>query len=235
MVLSLLLAATLPAFAQDEPEWGGGVEVDTNLRYLWRGLVFSDLPVVQPSGWLWWKDGQISLWTSVPMPGDESAIFEMDPAAQWTFYLGPVELTPALTGYVYPTDIGASTAEAGATLAIPVGPVSFYTGHSVDLIAAPGGWYGTVGIGLEQELPASFVVDAKVEGAFGGARYNDFYLGVSKTAVDTVMAGMGVGWSYNFFYVRAHGEVARWVAPSLVTATGRPTPVNVGLALGIDL
>ena len=83
-----VLAAGMQAARADdlpaEPSWGGGGEVDTNYRYLWRGFYFSDMPAIQPSAWLWFLDGELSVWASLPLPGDDAAL-ELDPALSWTF------------------------------------------------------------------------------------------------------------------------------------------------------
>jgi hypothetical protein len=223
------------ALAQ-EATVGGGGEVDVNLNYVWRGLVFSDGPVIQPYASIWFLDGEFSLWASQALlPSDETAIFELDPAFVWTFYAGPLELTPGLTGYLYPTSFGDSSLEGALTVAYPVGIFSIYTAHNFDLLAAPGAWYGTLGASLEAELPASLWVGSKLEFALASSTYNDFYLGVKKTGLETVGLGAEVGWAPNAFYARIHGETAYWFDSELAEASGQALPVNVGLAVGFEL
>lgn len=232
MVLALFLVTT--AFAEEEePVWGGGVEADTNYRYLWRGLRLSDQPVIQPSGWLWWGDGTLSLWASIPTPGDETAILELDPSVEWAFHAGDVNITPSVVGYVYPGDMGSSTAEGIVTVDVPIGPLSLYTSHAFDFLLVPGSWYGTVGLSVEQELPANLTVDGKLELAAADAAFNgqSYVLNRSITTVDSLTMGVGVAWAYGAFYVRPHGEFSAWLPKEAPV----PLPYNVGLALGLDL
>lgn len=232
MVLALFLGATLAQAEDEEATWGAGGEVDTNYRYLWRGLYLSDLPAIQPSAWLWWGDGTLSLWSSIPLPGDSTAVFELDPSLEWAFHAGPVNITPSVVGYLYPGDMGSSSAEGILTVDVPVGPLSIYTSHAFDFIVVPGSWYGTIGASIEQELPADLTVDGKAELAFADGRFNgqSWVLNESVTGAESINLGLGVKWSRGPFYIRPHGEFGAWLQEKAPTRL----PFNAGIALGID-
>lgn len=222
------------ARAQDaEPSWGGGGEVDTNYRYLWRGFYFSDMPAIQPSAWVWFLDGELSLWASLPLPGDEAALLELDPALAWTFYAGSVEIAPAVTGYLYPGDSG-NTVELSVGATVPAGEIfSVYTTQVFDVVAAKG-WYGNVGWSLAPAIGERVELEGKVELGFASASYHDYYAGVEKGGMSTAMVGVGATATFGAFYVRPHAELAYWFNEELAEAAGARVPFNAGLALGLD-
>ncbi len=222
------------AHAQDaEPVWGGGGEVDTNYRYLWRGLLLSDKAAIQPSAWLWFMDGEFLLWSSLPLPGDDAALLELDPVLSWTFYAGSVEIAPALTGYLYPNAEGSS-GEIAVGVTVPAGMFSVYTNQTLDFVVAPGAWYGSVGGTIAPPISDSVSLEGKVDLSFASGGYNGYYTGVSRAGVNTVGVSLGSTITFGAFYLRPHAEMAYWLDKELATAVGTPLPFNVGLALGLD-
>lgn len=227
MIFTLWAAAAL---AQDEASWGEGAEVDTNARYVWRGIDFSSGPVVQPSAWLWFGGGELSLWTSLPI--QDNSDFELDPAFAWTFETEHISIVPSVTGYFLP-GVG-NTAEVGLELDVPLGPISIVTTHALDVWGSKGGWYGTLGAGVEHALGETLSLDAKAEVAACNAGFTRYNLGIEHAGLHGINAGAGLTFAPNLFYVRLHGELSALLNSEAATANGRQVPWNVGLAIGID-
>lgn len=164
LVLALLLAGAAPAGAQELTARVVGASA-----YVFRGLVVTSSPVLQPSLELTLGSGRASLtlgsWGNIE-PADydgvdefsESAgvagLTEVDYWAELSGSLGPAGFTAGVSAYTYPNDSGSVPADntveayAGVELDVPLAP-SLYYYHDVDEIS---GGYLELAIGLDVAL-----------------------------------------------------------------------------------
>lgn len=120
---TLALVATLtpaPVAAQATIGWDAGLFSS----YVWRGLTLTNKPVLQPDvyvsfpvssgaaitvgGWANIDLGQYDGSDDISESGGSSAFnfAEFDPWAEIEFSAGPATITPGVTAYIYPNDVG---------------------------------------------------------------------------------------------------------------------------------
>lgn len=146
LLLCLLLAAGLPA---QNTSWGA--EADFNSRYVWRGLTYSRGPVFQPAFWVTRGRVTASLWSNMvlnhePRRGQFDQVFFS--ATQERDQRG-WKLEPTLQGYYWQGFRGesnAKTLELSFRASRPVGPLRFFTSHTVDIAGFPGSYIADAGL-----------------------------------------------------------------------------------------
>jgi hypothetical protein len=226
-----------------------GLEPDFNSRYVWRGIVEEPMPVLQPSLWLSGYDFTLTGWGNLTLGPDvgPDRFNELDVTLDYTRAVGDLSLEPSLAYYLYPTDPGSSTGEASLRLEYPVGPLSLFTAQTFDILAYPGAYFGTAGVGLERDLwghdpnrPDSgscpqFATSLAVELSLGwaSARFNDAYLGFPRTALNLAQCDVGISFDIlDLFYVRPHITGGWLIDPVLSATAGGPWQGSAGLAVG---
>ena len=148
LCLALALGVPSMAGAQGGPR---GVELDLNSRYLWRGIPYSDGPVLQPYVWLTVAGTEASVWSSLetgtgPTPWQPNQLFF---TLTRTYAKGTWHVAPTLQGYTWrgaPGEPGARTLEVAARVTRPLGAVTFVTVHTVDIASYHGAYVADAGV-----------------------------------------------------------------------------------------
>jgi hypothetical protein len=215
-----------------------GAELDGNSRYVWRGLALSDGPVLQPSA-------SVSLagFSLTPLAnfafreGDTPSGFnEMDVTLDYSRDVFNLTVDPSFSLYLYPNQADAPpTGELALALSYPVGPVSVFTDHSVDLIATPGAYFGDAGLSFERDLVQNLAVEASASAGWGSARFNEANVGVNRAALNLGGADLALTWSPGgLFYLRPHAALSVLLDRELRAAVANPLLITGGLAIGRD-
>ncbi len=127
-----LLAATVPAFAQDEGDFSFSLDNTFVNRYLWRGFLVNDSPAIQPAVGFGYKGFSVSSWSSIQQHRVDQGTdwgqnwIEHDLTLDYTHDVGPVSLSGGYIWYHFPglNDDAQNTHE-------------FYGGISVDTLLNP--------------------------------------------------------------------------------------------------
>ncbi len=213
-----------------------GGEVDANSRYVWRGVALSSGPVAQPSVWFSLADFTLTPWANFVLgtADDQWKFNEVDLTLSYEKEWQGFNLSPSLGCYLYPNQADApATVELGIELGRPVGPVEVLTGHAVDLLAYPGAYYGTAGLGYEHELLPELSAGLSVEAGWGSARFNEANFEVARTALNSAEVEASVEWSPGgLFYLRPHAGLSLATDSKLSEAAGSRTQVWAGVAIG---
>lgn len=232
----LLVAAALVA-AAPAADMGFGVEADASSRYLWRGLVLSDGAVLQPSVWLSLGALTLSAWGNLASATRPLRV-EMD---ELDLVLGYEEdwrgfaLRPALAWYQYPLGGAQGTFEAMLDLEYAAGPLALKTGHALDIVAAPGAYFGTAGFEVSRELLPACAVSGGLSAGWASVAFNRHNLGLSRAAFNLAQADAGIEWRpAGAVYVRPHATLAWLVDPWVAAAAGNRLSFGIGLALGSE-
>ena len=215
-----------------------GVELDGNSRYVWRGLALSDGPVLQPSAW-----GSLAGFTLTPLANfafredDAPAGFnELDFTLDYNRDMFSLTVNPSFSVYIYPGQTDAPpTGELSLALSYPLGPVSVFTDHSVDLVATPGAYFGDAGLSFESDLTQSLAVEASANAGWGLARFNEANFEVNHAALNAAGADLALTWSLgSLFYLRPHAALSVLLDRELRAAVPNPLLITGGLAIGRD-
>ena len=115
----LLLGAGRPASGgeepatAEEPDWSFDAEVAAQSRYVFRGAVLFDGPVLQPAVRLGWRGLTVGLWGSLELDdgADNAGEFtEVDYTAEYGRDFGPASLAAGVAHYRFPnTDCQPTT------------------------------------------------------------------------------------------------------------------------------
>jgi len=215
-----------------------GAELDGNSRYVWRGLAFSDGPVLQPSAWVSLAGFTLTPWANFAFrEGDAGAGFnELDFTLDYSRDVFSLTVNPSFSVYLYPNQADAPpTGELALALSYPVGPVSIFSDHSVDMIATPGAYFGDAGLSFESDLVQSLAVEASAYAGWGSARFNEANVGVNRAALNVAGIDLTLTWSpLGLLYLRPHVAASSLLDAGLREATERPFNVTAGLAIGRD-
>jgi hypothetical protein len=216
-----------------------GFDADCNSRYVWRGLAFSEGWVVQPDVWVSAGGATLTGWTSASLQGEDRYRFdEVDATASYYVEWQSLGIEPSVAAYVYPA--GAPTSvEASVGLSYPLGPVSVTSNHSVELLSAPGAYFGDVGFEYSRDVICDRVAfDANAWTGVGSSRFNEANIGVSRFALDAAGIGVGVPVSWGIVTLRPHAEFSSIIDGVLreqLAADEIPvTNLSVGLSLGVE-
>ncbi len=229
-----------------------GAELDGNSRYVWRGLALSDGPVLQPSAWVSLAGFTLTPFANFAFREDDApaGLNELDFTLDYSRDIrleardasreagdeSNLTVNPSFSVYLYPNQVDAPpTGELALALSYPVGPVSVFTDHSVDLIATPGAYFGDAGLSFETEPIPSLTAEASAYAGWGSARFNDANLDVNRAALDVAGADLALTWSVcGLFYLRPHAGLSVLLDRELRAAVPNPLLITGGLALGRD-
>ncbi len=213
-----------------------GAELAPASRYFWRGMAASEGPVAQPSVWLTLGDFTFSPWANFVLGREDNQwkFNEVDLTISYEREWFGVEFSPWVAYYLYPNQADVpATAELCLELSRPVGPLEVSTSHTVDLLAYPGAYYGTLGLEYEHELASELCAGLSVEAGLGSAKFNQSYLGVSRTTLSAVEAEVSLTWSPgSLLYLRPFVRLGRLVDSELSEAAETQNTFSVGLAIG---
>lgn len=169
--------------------------------------------------------------------GDTPAGFnELDVTLDYSRDLSNLTVNPSFSLYLYPNQADAPpTGELALALSYPVGPVSVFTDHSVDLIARPGAYFGDAGLSFESDLVQNLTVEASASAGWGSARFNEANIGVNRAALNVGGADLALTWSPGgLFYLRPHAALSVLLDRELRAAVPNPLLITGGLAIGRD-
>jgi uncharacterized protein (TIGR02001 family) len=196
LVLLATGAAGIFSGASAEETKGPSVSADITVasKYVWRGLVLTDDPVLQPSLTVDYKSLNLNVWGNTDLTdvnGTPGEINELDYTLSYSFAVNKVNLDLGVIQYTFPhTDFEPTTEIYGsAGLDMLLSPaVSIY--YDVDEV---NGLYGTLGISHSFSLGEVYKgitpsLDLSGSIGYGSSNYNEGYFGVhSSGLVDLLM------------------------------------------------
>ena len=188
--------------APDEPGLGGlsvGLSADLYTKYVWRGILLTDDPVVQPSITLSKGGFSANVWASI----DSTDINEGN-GAEWrtqeidyTFSYGTTvcDSISLEAGVIFYTFSGFdSTQEVYASIGFdaPLSPTLtvYYDFDEVD------GFYGTLGVGHDYEVGENLTLSASASLGYADSAYNEAYWGVTDSAFNDLTAGVSATYAF---------------------------------------
>lgn len=159
-------------------------------RYVWRGLVLTDDPSLQPGFTAAWRGLSFNFWSNMDL-GDanenEGEFTEADFTFTYGVELGKLELSASVLHYNFP-NIGTEdddTTELSVTASLDV-PASPSIGVWVDINESDG-TYASFGLGHELPLPREMKLELAFNLGIGSPNNNEVYCGgVNETALTDI-------------------------------------------------
>ena len=242
LMVLILIGSFVPALGQDdlqasEPVISWGVETDVNSQYIWRGIVFEDHLVVQPSAWISAHGLTFSVWNN-HVPANESGVAmgdEVDFAAAYEHTRGPLTSELGFAYYVYPDQLESpATGELSARLGVAYSLFEFSTCHTLDVVEYPNAYFGEIEASLETELRARVSGAVAAALGWGSPAFNLNYIGIEKGTMNVLSTRASVAYDLtDYLYLKPHLEYYYTLDSELADYVERSN-VNVGTAIGLQ-
>ena len=114
------------------------------------------------------------------------------------------------------------------------GPLYVFVNNYVEIIEDNGGYSGELGLGIEHEFSEKASFEASASMLWATAQYNDYYFGVDKNALNTVLLSFSLTLEpIKHLTVRPHVEISSIIDDEIGAANDDSTLVNTGVAVGI--
>jgi len=249
-VVALHLAIALlwqRAFAQDSPQaarpdqkFAYGAETDFNSAYVWRGIVLTDRPLMQPSAWISASGFTLIAWSNLALTktSDSPRLQDTGVIVTYGHDWKKLQIEPTIEAYLNrkPEDIdGRNTMEGSLKLSYPVGRLRVFTIHAFDILAYKGAYFGEAGLGYEGHVTKTIELAVAVRSGWASSKFNDVYIGLDKAAFNLVGADGALTYHLRpYLYLRPHFEFSRIADRRLREYLSSPTVINFGLALGVE-
>lgn len=214
-----------------------GAEVDVASRYVWRGLAFSEHPVLQPSARISDYGATLVMASSAYLgtePGVEKALSELDLMGNYTFSIGAASFTPSIGAFFFAE--APATAELGATVGYDLSLFVLQTRQALDIADNAGGWYADVAAARSVPLGSRLRFDATTSLAWCSGSFARYYIDESISGLHWGAAQLDAAlWlaPTDLFYVRLHGTASRLVEEHIRAFTPEANLLSGGLALGL--
>ena len=214
-----------------------GIEVEPNTRYVWRGIVLSQGPVVQPSVWVSAQDFTFTVWGNYGLNREPRPwrFNEVDLTLGYgRGWLG-LEFEPELGAYLYPSQAGSNTAEASLRVSRSVGPVSLFLANACDFVIYPGAYYGQGGVSWEPELGAGFTLSVSTQVDWASARFNQANFEVNQWAWNRVAGDLSLSYAPGRrVSIQPHVGFSALLDQRLRSQVAEPDLVFGGVLLGLE-
>ncbi len=217
-----------------------GLEADFSSGYVWRGIAFSNIPMLQPSVWVERSGLTFTVWRNFVL-GREPTVAHLrvtDLNLTYSRHWKRLTIEPAMDAYLNQPPTGVhdpNTMDASLKLSHPAGPLSVFTTHSFDVLAYRGAYFGETGMSYDRQVNKKLGFDLSLRSGWASSRFNDVYIGLDKPAFNYV----GAAGSLTYYlkpklYIQPHIEFTDTVDRRLRPLLPWPTFVNFGLAMGAE-
>ena len=216
LAVAIVLVIAAGASAEEAERPSVGVDVAVNSKYVWRGLILTDDPVLQPSLTVGYKGLGLNVWANTDLTdinGTPGEVNELDYTLDYSFSVSKVNLDVGVIQYTFPHTGFEPTTELFGTAAVDVllsPTVKIY--WDVDEV---GGLYGTVGIGhsfsLMEVKGISSSLDLSGSIGYATSSWNEGYYGVKSSGLVDLLLTAGLS-----IPIDAHLSVTPYVSYSKV-------------------
>lgn len=205
--MCLAAAATVAVGALAEPAWSVRpefeLEVDVVSKYVWRGQLLTDDPVMQPGVTVSHSGLSLNVWASIDLTGANELndkayrIQEVNYTLSYAFEPADgLELAAGVIVYDFPGTGFPTTTEIfgeAALSRLPLNPtLAVY--YDVDEVE---GWYLNLSLGHEFEVTEQLSVALGAGLGYGDSDYNDAYFGVNGASFQDLALTAGLTYAPN--------------------------------------
>lgn len=146
--------------------------------YMWRGLVFNEGLMLQPSASVSYGKFELNTWSNVVAVETKGNAFvpELDFAAGYTYEAKNFGVKPQANFYFYPANWEhISTLELGVEAYYEIDNLGFYVNPNVDVADNYGGVYVDYGIYKSGDVNERLSYDARMLLGWGNKRFSEHY------------------------------------------------------------
>lgn len=225
----------IPAEAGEDFEFG--VEADFVSQYVWRGIALSDGPVLQPSMWFSAYGATFTVWGNFVLndEANQGQLNEIDFNLGYVYQHKNFFIGSLFLFYLYPHQDVAATGEGSVILGFQKGPFKIFTVQLVDIVAAPGAYFGLAGASFEKELHSRFSLKTSLGVGWANGKFNEVYFEVPKAKANVLAWTLDFNWAVRDpLFLRPHMKVTTLLSSNLKESVDHPTIVSGGLALGVE-
>lgn len=219
--------------------WRADAELTVANRYVWRGQLLVDDPVLQPAANLSYGDFRLNVWGNLDLTnvnGNAGQFTEVDVALEWLHAFDdtpiPFRVFAGAAGYFFPNLPFEPTAEiyGGVAFGVPANP-TFTVYRDVALID---GTY--VSFHLEDRVEIGpFTLAGKAGIAWADRGYNRGYFNVDRNGFNDFHAVLSLPWSRGRWTVKPFVAWYSLVEGSIRRATAKSDSLVYGLTVGATL
>ncbi len=236
-LLPVLVCYSLLFTSRACAQLAGGAEGDFNSRYVWRGLAYSEGPVLQGNAWLTYGDLTVNGWGNYVLTDEpqQGTVNSVSASVVWTQDLKGFRLEPMVEywGDRHIEHIeDPATGELSMRISHATGPIRVFLMQAVDLFSFRGASYGETGIS-KNFTRYGFKTDVSTRISWGNRLYNETYTGIDRTSLQYV--GADITSTYQLrehLYIRPHVEWSFLLDSDLRRILHPASTWNAGIALG---
>ncbi len=188
LVLIVITVFSAKAFAEEKSP-SVGLDLNLGSKYVWRGLVVTDDPVLQPSLTVGYRKFSLNFWANQDLTdkgaSGGSDITEFDYTLDYSTSVDAFSVSLGVIQYTFPNTGAEGTTEIYGVIGydFPVAPtLSLYWDAD-----EAGGIYGTFALGYSFGLPEfsgiSSSLDLSGSIAYASSGWNELYYGVDDSAL----------------------------------------------------
>jgi hypothetical protein len=214
-----------------------GFEADACNKYIWRGLVYNNGFVVQPYGWLTYRDVTFGLWSNITLYDMNNSIKrnEVDLILSYNTSLLKFDIESSFMYYIYPHQSDSPpTGEFYLGVDYPFGDFKIISNFSIDVIKYPGACFAEAGVNYDKTLTKGLSLSSSLSLGLGSGKFNDTYVGISKTTLSMITGNLSLTYyPLTYIYFQPHVQVNKILDKNLYIYLEK-YPVFYGLLIGIE-
>jgi hypothetical protein len=200
---AILITAVFCAVSSASAVWLGG-DLTFQSKYIWRGAVFNDKPVLQP----WVASGiggaSVTVWGNMDLTDQNSYIEDgdqQDPTGKFTEIdlilnysesIGPVSLTAGYNKYWYPNTSYSETAASELTLSAGLDAFLYPTLTSAFSMEDAEGIYTALTVSHSKTLSDIVSAGLSLNLGYGNEKHNGYYYGVPEGGLADLTVNLSV-------------------------------------------
>lgn len=215
-----------------------GIETETNSRYVWHGLAFSEGAVLQStvSGYLGALTASAWFNQDLQYRSTHLGLNEVDFSLAYTAGVGSLVIEPSLQYYGYPYQTESpGTAEAGLELAYPIGDFTLRTYHSLDIKEYPRAYYGDAGLAWALAVSERSSMEFSATYGWASQEFAMAYLGEAPDRFHLAAFQASYTQSLSaWLYIRPHLAFSSLRSAAYSDIVEAPDLWQVGVALGSE-
>lgn len=203
MKLFILVTTIICSICNASPVWLGG-DVTFQSKYIWRGAVINDKPVIQP----WIASGignaAVTIWGSLDLT-DQNTYLEnsevQDPSGKFTEIdlilnysgnIGPTCLTAGYNKYWYPNSPYSETSASEATLSACYDAFLYPTLTTAFSMGDAEGVYMALTLSHSERISELASADISVNLGYGDEKHNGYYYGAAQGGLADLTVNLSV-------------------------------------------
>lgn len=216
-----------------------GIIIDYNSRYMWRGMALSEASVIQPSGWIAYRNINLTIWSNFDLKSSSSnrSLNEIDVISSYPIEFKFFSFEPSISLYTYPYTNGQlTTLELGFKISKNLmSNVSLYSANNFEVFRYPGLYYGEIDLNFDKEISGSNSFGISTNVGWSTSKFYTVYAGDSKSGFNAI--SINLFYNYNFqngFNIKPRLEFYRIINKQLQETSGNKFIVNYGISLSKD-